>query len=314
VIRKRARLWIVAAATVLVVAAWSEYDHQEAHGEAEIGIRLPVELEATTTRVLSTREAQIPSLVARGLRPGDVIRVTEVEKALAGQFAGMQARGRAIVVMEVRFKTVSPVPQTETVAFTREAQLETAAGTARLIFAPSAGASTVFDAYDATGALKGVLMRGLLESKELESRRSLLTGFAILGGSRPELTARFRDVLPELTEMIATARTALLPFPVAARAEGLQTAARLRVWLEPNGPTFEMYLLVGQAGGSGAKQMVRVTIAGPGTPERVLLEGAYDPGTQVRLAGPASVPGIILVSQEGRAVVQLPISEQDVSK
>jgi hypothetical protein len=293
------RLWGTALLSV-AVAAVAIRSVPPAGAQAETGLRLPVEIRAVG-RVVRRAAPLVPANM-----PLSALTFAESEKRLTGALAGMTVTGSLNVRWDVDFQ------RREMRASIQGAELATPAGSLRLEFAQSGGENNfVVDVVGATGAFSGLTVRGMVTAKDLDpfKEQSFFSGFLVVAGDRQSLAARFGEAVA-----IASAPVALLPFPLAAMQMALQTAARLRVWEEPGGVLFEMYLLVGTAGDQGRKQKVRVTVAQRGAAERTILEGAYDPGTQLRLSGPIQVPAMVLVSQEGRVVVQLPISEQDVSR
>jgi hypothetical protein len=293
------RLWGTALLSIAVAAA-AIRSVPPAGAQAEIGLRLPVEIRAVGRVAL-----RIPLLPP--VPPGGSLgtfTVAESEKKLTGTLAGMTVTG------SMSMKWDADPQRRETRMSIRGAELATPVGSLRLEFVQSGGENNfVIEATGATGAFSGLAVRGMVTVKHLDREQSLFSGFLVVAGDRQSLAARFGEAAD-----IASAPVGLVPFPLAAMQMALQTAARLRVWEEPGGVLFEMYLLLGAAGDQGRKQKVRVTVAQRGAAERTILEGAYDPGTQLRLSGPIQVPAMVLVSQEGRVVVQLPISEQDVSR
>mgnify|MGYP006977949017 CR=1 FL=1 len=287
---------------LLAVAATAVPARPLAATQAEVGLRLPVSLELLG-RPPQGRPVFIFRLVPP--RPGEVIDLVDYEKRVTGVFAGMPAHGTARVKWRLHFVSWA----TQARPSVEDFRLSTDAGSVHLEFGPSTPPDAVLEAAQATGVFAGAAVRGIVAIRDLEKQRSSVSGFVVVAGNREELVSRLREAAPQAAELAAAAETALLPFPLAAVRGGGGTAARVRVWRTDRGSAFEMYVLVGVGGQAGSARRIRVVTAGPGTGERVALEGDYAPGTQVRVTGPVPLPGMILVLEDGRVVLQFPVSE-----
>jgi hypothetical protein len=240
------RLWGTALLSVAVAAA-AIHPLLPAHAQAETGLRLPVEIRAVGRVAL-----RIPLLPP--VPPGGSLgtfTVAESEKKLTGTLAGMTVTG------SMSMKWDADPQRRETRMSIRGAELATPVGSLRLEFVQSGGENNfVIEAAGATGAFSGLAVRGMVTAKDLDKEQSFFSGFLVVAGDRQSPVARFGEAAA-----IASAPVGLVPFPLAAMQMALQTAARLRVWEEPGGVLFEMYLLVGAAGDQGRKQKVVSTAA-----------------------------------------------------